>query len=185
MSYLFYIDEKSNLLLRPDCYKLHPKLKKLDEKEMLFVILATDYFSIYRQHPEQDRIRRAMFHVYDDYLPDLLKKPHIISAIEAYKGLQYDPNIEQVRKFQAKIVSLEDRLSEEQAPTTIKNILGSISELKASIRAIENEIIEKVQDEGQIKGDKKLSFIEKLTNNPKLYNAVKNNKPRKQVVDEA
>lgn len=172
------------MVLRPDCYKLHPILKKLSEKEILFLALAIDYHSIYRQFPEQDRIRRAMFHVYDDYMPNLLKEDRIKQAIEAYKGLQYDPNIEQVRMFQKKIDSLLQKIDTDDSPSSNKTSLDLISKLRKEIRDIEAEIVETMQNKGQIKGNKTLSFIEILTSNDKLYQSVKTTKPKKQMIDQ-
>lgn len=172
MSYLFFIDEKSNLILRPECYKLSPILRQLDEKEMLFVCLGWDYHSIYRQFPEEDRIRRAMFHVFDESRPDLLKDPRITAAIEAYRSLQYSPDIEQVNRFQKKIDSLLEKLDQDDSPAQNKNTLSVISDLRKSIRDIENEVIASVKDEGQIKGNKNLSFLEKLQRNTKVYESV-------------
>jgi hypothetical protein len=172
MSLLFYCDEKAGIILRPDCYKLSPVLSKLDEKEMLFVILSQDYHSIYRQFPEQDRIRRAMFHVFDDNKPELLKDQRILDAIEAYRSLQYNPDIEQVNRFQKKIDSLLQKLDEDDSPSQNKSTLSVISDLRKSIRDIQNEVVEAIKDEGQIKGNKNLSFLEKLQRNQKVYDSV-------------
>lgn len=172
MSMLFYIDEKANVILRPDCYKLSPTLSKLDEKEMLFVILAYDYHSIYRQFPEQDRIRRAMFHVFDDANPKLLKDQRILEAIDQYKALQYDPNIEQVSRFQNKIDALLKKLDTDDSPSSNKSTLSVISDLRKSINEIENEVVDGMKDIGQIKGGKTPSFLEKMQKNTKIYDSV-------------
>lgn len=172
MSLLFYCDEKAGIILRPDCYKLSPILSKLDEKEMLFVILSQDYHSIYRQFPEQDRIRRAMFHVFDDNKPELLKDQRILDAIEAYRSLQYNPDIEQVNRFQKKIESLLLKLEQDDSPSLNKNTMSVIAELRKNIRDIENEVVETTKDEGQIKGNKNLSFLEKLMRSQKIYETV-------------
>lgn len=172
--------------MRPECYQLSPILKKLSEKEMLFVILSTDYQTIYRQFPEQDRIRRAMFHVYDDYMPELLKKQYIIDAINAYKGLQYDADFEEQASYDRKLEHYLKRLNNDDITTVeTEKILKIISQIKSAKRAISEKILEKIQDEGQLKGGKKLSFLEKLHKNEKLYKAVQTTKPKKlTVIDE-
>lgn len=172
MSYLFYIDEKANVVIHPDCCKLYPAFADLTEKEILWIVLAYDYWSPYRQFPDMDRIRRAMFHVFDDNMPELLKDTRILNAIEAYKSLQYDENIEQVRSFKRKIESYLSELDTDDSPTSVSKKLSVISELRGEIRKIENEIVDKVQSEGQVRGKKTLSFLEKLARNEKLFKAV-------------
>lgn len=172
MSYLFYIDEKANTVLHPDCYKLYPAFEKLSEKEILWMVLAYDYHSPYRQFPERDRVRRAMFHVFDDAMPELLSDQKILAAIEAYKGLQYDENIEQVKSFKKTIESYLSGLDTDDSPSSVSKKLSVISELRGEIRKIENEIIDKAQLKGQIRGKKTLSWFEDLSRNEKLYKAV-------------
>ena len=72
MSYLFYSDIKNNIVLHPDCVKLSPELGLLSDKEILFIILAFDYNSIYRQFPERQRVSKAIWHVFGDNKPELL-----------------------------------------------------------------------------------------------------------------
>ena len=110
MSYLFYADVKNNKVLHPDVVKLSPELALLSSEEVLFIILAYDYNSIYRQFPEKQRVSKAIWHVYNDSVPNLLneeKRPQRIkSAIEAYKSLQYNRNIELVEMYNKKIDDL-------------------------------------------------------------------------------
>lgn len=70
MSYLFYSDIKNNIVLHPDCVKLSPELGLLNDKEILFIILAFDYNSIYRQFPERQRVSKAIWHVFGDNNPN-------------------------------------------------------------------------------------------------------------------
>jgi len=63
MSYLFYADLKNNILLHPDVVKLSPELGLLSKDEFLFVILAYDYNSIFRQFPE----RQGFLKLYGTY----------------------------------------------------------------------------------------------------------------------
>ena len=172
MSYLFYVDEKNNCLLRPDCYKLSPELSVLTEKEVFFIILAYDYQSIYRQFPEHDRIRKAMFHAFDDNVPGLLEKTSIRIAIEAYKSLQYDPKIELARRYQRRIDSMLELLDVDTSPTSIEKTSKAIDTLRKTIRELEQEVSESVKDKGVIKGGMELSFIEEIMQNKKYYESV-------------
>jgi hypothetical protein len=186
MSYLLAIDEKRGLILRPACLKLCPALSGLTDKEAVVIALVYDDQSTLRRFHEEDRIRRAILQVYSNNNPELLKElenpsPHsrITNAVEAYKSLQYNPKEELKKTFQKKIDSLQDLLEQETGPTGIKNILASILELRKNIQALDNEIAEDIIAEGRIEGDKELSFLEKLEENPKLYFEVVNRKPIK------
>jgi hypothetical protein len=172
MSYLFYIDEKNNAILHRDCVNLCPELSVLTEEEVLFIILVYDYHSIYRQFPEEDRIRKAMIHVYNDNNPKLMQRDVIKSAISAYKSLQYSPKIELAAKYQDKIDSLLLKLEGEDNPTTLKNIQLVIKSLRTDIIALENEIADEVQKEGVVKGQKELSWLEKMQRNQKYMKSV-------------
>lgn len=172
MSYLFYIDEKQNVLLRPECTKLSPELSVLNEKELLFVILVYDNFSIYRQFTEHDRIRKAMFHVFDDNMPGLLDKTSIKLAIEAYKALQYDPKIELGRRYQKRIDSMLEVLDNDTSPVSIEKTSKAIDTLRKTIRELEQEVSESIKDKGVIKGNMELSFIEEIMQNKKYYESV-------------
>jgi hypothetical protein len=172
MSYLFYIDDKNNTVLHRDCVNLCPELSVLTNEEVLFIVLAYDYHSPYRQFPEDDRIRKAMIHVYNDNNPKLMERDIIKSAIDAYKSLQYSPKIELAEKYQKKIDSLLLKLEADDNPTANKNILVVINAIRKDIIALESEIADEVQKDGVIKGQKELSWLEKLQRNQKYYKSV-------------
>lgn len=176
MSYLFFADVKNNKVLHPDVVKLSPELALLSSEEVLFIILAYDYNSIYRQFPEKQRVSKAIWHVYNDNVPNLLneeKRPQRIkSAIEAYKSLQYNRNVELVEMYNRKIDDLLKLLEAETSTTGIKNNMDSIDKFRKAIRSIESEIIEEKLMDGELKGNAQLSWLEKLQSNQKMYFAV-------------
>lgn len=176
MSYLFYIDQKNNKVLHPDVIRLEPQLELLTDKEVLFIILAFDYNSIYRQFPERQRVSKAVFHVWGDNKPEMLleeKRPKKIKlAIEAYKSLQYNRNIELIEMYNKKIDSLLQILEEESSSTGIKNAMDSIDKFRKAIREIEREVVEEKLLDGELKGNVKLSHLEKLKANQKMYKSV-------------
>jgi ATP-dependent protease HslVU (ClpYQ) ATPase subunit len=152
------------------------QLALLTDKEVLFIILAYDYNSIYRQFPERQRVSKAIFHVWNDNVPELLneeKRPkRIKDAIEAYKSLQYNRNIELVEMYNKKIDSLLGILEEEKSASGIKNTMDSIDKFRKAIQAIEREVVEEKILEGELKGNISLSHFEKLKSNQKMYKAV-------------
>lgn len=176
MSYLFYIDPKNNKVLHPDVVKLSPELALLNDKEVLFIILAYDYNSIYRQFPERQRLSKAIRHVYQDNVPTLLNedmRPQKIKlAIEAYKSLQYNRNMELIELYNRKLDEQMLLLEEERSSTGTKNISDNIDRFKKAIRAIESEVIEEKLMDGELKGNLQLSWLEKLQSNQKMYFAI-------------
>lgn len=186
MSYLISIDGKKNIVLRPACIQLYPELATLDELELVFLVKAFDYhYKPLRRYNEMDRVRRAMLDTWGDNKPRLIediesKDPsrRINICINAYKALQYNPKIEQAEAYQRKINELQEKLADADGPTEIKNILSSQELLRKQISSLENEILEDVISEGQLKGDQELSYLEVLQRNPKLYKAVQERKPK-------
>jgi len=180
MSYLFFCDTKNNILLHPDVVKLSPELGLLTDKEILFIILAYDYNSIFRQFPERQRVQKAIWHVFNDNVPNLLdenSRPHKIkNAIEVYKSLQYNRNIELVEMYNRKIDELLLILAGDNSSNGIKNTMESIDKFRKAIRAIEAEIVEEKLTEGELKGSVKLSWLEKLQSNQKMYFAITSKK---------
>lgn len=176
MSYLFYADVKNNIVLHPDVIKLSPELGLLDEKEIMFIILAFDYNSIFRQFPERQRVSKAIWHVYQDNVPELLneekRSARIKNAIIEYKSLQYNRNIELVEMYNRKIDELLLLLEKENSNTGIKNLTESIDKFRKMIKSVEAEIIEEISIDGKLKGKTERSWIERMQSNRKMYNSM-------------
>ena len=173
MSLLFYIDPKNNgIVLRPDCYKIHPELSPLDEQEILLIILTYDYYSPYRQFPEPERKRKAIFHVYGENLLEKYEEPTIRNAIEAYKMLQFIPEIYQVEVYQKKIAACNELLISDDNISSSKKNLETIKLFEDAIRDLEKRATDATVAKGQIKGGQELSFIEELMKSEKYYKSV-------------
>lgn len=172
MSYLIYIDDRQNLVLRPEVVKLSSELGVLNEDELLYVILVYDYFSIYRQFPEEDRIRKAMIHVWNDNNPKILDSPKVNRAIEAYKSLQYNPKIEQVARYQKKIEQMLEVVDNETSVTAIKNAREIISGLRKDIIELESEVADSIRKQGKIMGNMERSWLEEIMDRKAYYEKV-------------
>lgn len=172
MAFLFYIDEKKNTVLHPEAVKLHPVLSTLTEEEILFIVLAYDYCSPYAHFSEDDRLRRASLQVWSDNRLDILQKQKIRSAIDIYKGLQYNPKIELIKAYQDKINSLNNQLATLSDAAGIEKTLKSQVLLRKSIKELEQEVLEAYIDEGKIVGGGKRTFLGNMQNNQELYKSV-------------
>lgn len=172
MSYLIQINEKTNQVLHPDAVKLFPGFNVLSEDETLFIVLAYDYCSPYAAFPEEERQRRASLQVWSDNKLELLQKQKIKNAIEAYKGLQYNPKIELAKAYQKKIDDISERIITETNDKSLKSMLESIKLFRTSIRELEQEILAVYEQEGKIAGGGERSFLEDMLKNRELYKKV-------------
>lgn len=172
MSYLIAIDAKNNQILHPEALKLLDSFMALSEKEMLFVVLFCDYSSIYKQLPEHERKRRAMWHAFNENESELIETPRIQAAIIDYNALQYNPKIELARRYQKKIDSLLETLDLESAATSGQNTIKFIDSLRSNIRELEKEVDSQYIAEGVIKGERQLSWLEKKLANKKEYKII-------------
>lgn len=170
--YLFKIDKTSNQVLHEHALQLSPELRVLNEQEALTVILAHDYHSPYNQFPLEDRERRAYMHVYNTTDSDnFFRGQKIKKAVEEYRALQYNPKIELINSYNAKIQELNRLLSKEKTIDGIKNVTSSIKELRKYVIEMEKEILADSIEEGKIVGDKDRSWLEKMQSNQANYKA--------------
>lgn len=172
MSYLICINEKTGEILHPEVVKLSDTLSLLDDKELMYVVLFTDYNSIYKQFPEHERRRRAMWHAFNENETELIESPRILMAIQDYTSLQYNPDIELIRRFQAKIDRLLELLDKDDTSIGIEKTTKAINSLRKNISDLQEKVTDQTKSEGVIKGDRLLSFLEKAISNKKLYKSL-------------
>ena len=178
MSYLISINEKTGEVLHPEVLKLCDSFTLLTEKEMMYVVLFADYSSIYKQFPEHERRRRAMWHAFNENEHEIIDSQRVKNAIDDYISLQYNPKIELANNYRKKIDVLVKLLEADDTSTGIKRHLESIALLEAQILVLQNQVTDQLKADGVIKGDRQLSFLEKIISNKKAYKDIKSNKPK-------
>lgn len=178
MSLLFNLNKKGNILINKHAVQLCPELAYLTEEEMLFVVLSQDYSSPYKQLPENDRIRRSIHHAFGTTDAKPLEKEIIKIAIDRYRSLQYDPKRELIRTYKKKLNMLGRALEDEEQASAIKNIISTQKEIVKSIDALEEEISKNEQEEAQIEGGLKNSYLEKMMRNREMYKDVISNREK-------
>lgn len=173
MSYLITIDKKDGVILRPVCLQLCPELRVLDEKEALTIILTHDYYSPFNQFPLEDRERKALLHVYGGQSKDdFFKGEKIKAACEAYRSLQYNPKIEQIRIYQGQIDRLNKFLMGAKERDSIDDLLDNITKLQKYIAAMDKEVFADTIEQGLIIGKADLSWLETMQANKDLYESI-------------
>jgi hypothetical protein len=180
MSYLITINKAGTTILRPECITLCPELAFLSGQEMLCVILAYDYFSLYRQFPEDARQHRARIHVFKGEREGIFKEPKIIKAVSMYRSLQYDHRREEIIVYNRKLANVTKTLElhDDNDHKGTKDLLATSKELRKAISDLEDEL-NKEEESGATETDDKLklSFLERLTSNKEKFLAV--TKPKK------
>lgn len=171
---LFKLCKDSKIIMHPEALALCSEFGVLNQQEMLYVILSTDYCSIFSQYPEDERSRRSCYHSFGDYILDIGKRPKIQAAVNAYNSLQYNPKIEQVRKYQQKIDDLlEELITLPSNGKAINDNMAATDKLRKGIRELEQEVLESYQEENsKLVGGGERSFLEKMQANKALYHLV-------------
>ncbi len=162
---IFRIDKKEKVVLDADAVKLCPVLKKLEQKKLLFVILAYDYTSPFHRFPEAERIRKAKVLVWETTDVDTDKDSFLKECIDEYKSLQYDVKRETMAVYESKIAQMNTELMAEASPRRIKEIDEAIERLAARREKMQREIDMDEEASRVIKGGQQMSMIEKWQEN--------------------
>jgi hypothetical protein len=176
MSLLFHTDNEGSAILHPEIVKLCPSLAALSEKEVLFIVLYTDYNSIYKQYPDNDRKRRAMFHAFGDNEVELVNSQRIQDAIADYNSLQYSSKLETAKIYQQKIDKYQQQLLVDDNPLSGKKIGDAIDDLTRRIETLKGDYDKEMRNNGVIKGKMDLSRLEKVMANRNHWLAIINKK---------
>ena len=166
---LIKVSKDNTVILHKHYYKLCPSFAALSDKEMLYVVLAYDYKSVYNQLPLEERRRTARAQVYKTLDTDPEKKKIVCTAIEEYMSLQYDPRRETLDTYTTKIKMLERDLMATSDTTEITKITRSIAHLMKSHNDVQKEI-ERSEVMEELEGGGKMSLLEQMQNNRKIYN---------------
>ena len=166
---LFRINKQGTIILHKDSIKLCPRLKKLDQEQLLFTILAYDYGSPYKQFPVEERVRKAKMHVYQTSDYKHKKEGLINDCIEDYMSLQYDIRRQTLESYREKIIQLNNSLLAEKNARKISEIDEAITKLTKRCDQIQREIDQDEELTTEIKGGGKISFIERWQKNQREY----------------
>lgn len=172
MNSLFYVDVARGAVLHPEVIKLCESFRALNDKEILYIVLAYDYNSIYRQFPEHERHRKAMWTAFNENESELIKSHRILTAADDYVSLQYNPKIEVARSYQKKIDKYLSEIDGDDSPSSVKKKMDVIKELRANIKELESEVEASTIKKAAVKGKQELSYLEELMSNRKNYLAV-------------
>ena len=156
------------VLLNPEAVKLEPILGQLHLSQLLYIIWVYDYLqSPLRKKPLEDRKRISKVKFLPTAIKEFESEPSFKAAIETFKSFIYDEKYTTLEAYKSKIHRLQLNLEATDNTTEIKNITQTIDLLRKKCDELENDIDEQDQIV-YVKGDRKLSMIEKWQRNRKL-----------------
>lgn len=173
---LFLFDKKDRCVVNPDALKLTVYLKKVSNDQFYYLVLAYDHDSPYHQYPEDDRKLKARRQVFKTGSMDDIEAadPILAEAAKEYQALQYDP-IKAIRSsYIEKLVDLNKKLMQETDMSALQRIDKTIEVFEKRLEKIQDKL-NKAAQENNIKGKRKLTFIEEWQANQAAYNRDKNN----------
>jgi hypothetical protein len=158
---VFKVDKNFKVILNPEAAKLVPELAVLSEDMLLYVILVADYCDgPYRKKPEQERRSLAIKRVFGETNVNVDTK-QILSAIDSYKGLVFDIRRETLDVYKEKVcIYHKEALSPNLEIKRMKDLDSGIQFLEERIEKMETSLEADEINEMELKGQKKLSYIE-------------------------
>lgn len=158
---VFKIGNNNEIIVHKDAIKLVPELKGLTDNELKYVILVTDYIdSPLKAKPLSERKNLAKRIVYGNssVRPETEK---VRRAMEWYKSIIFDIRYETIDIYTEKIQRLQKETLNPDTPITrLKEIDQAITFLQNRIVSLQRSISIEEGAELELKGGKKLSFIE-------------------------
>ena len=171
---VFRVDKDFKITLNIDAVKLVPELRGLSDDELWYTILVVDYVDgPFRKKPLEERRLLAKKKVYGttDIKPET---PNVLIGMEGYKSLVFDIRRETVDIYKRKILAMQKETIEES--TTIgrmKEIDSGMTFLMDRLRTIEHELDIEEDETIELKGKKKLSYLELWQRNQRNFNEYK------------
>jgi len=159
--------------LMPEVISIVPSFSKLSEEKLKFLIIAYDYTgSPFKMKPENYRIDMAekLTGVKRNDIPESVKE-EFISCI-------YDLKRDKKELFQKKLASIQLRFETESNVSQLKELSLLMDFIEKRITDLDSEILHEEEMDVVLKANRKLSLLEKLIRNRKLYNIDKKNKEK-------
>lgn len=180
---IFKIDKNNKTVLNPEIKKLCKSLQKLDEQRFLFIVMCYDYDSIFHRFPEDERKRKAKLYALGASDADMKEDKLFRDCVEEYQSFQFDVRKETIRNYEQKIIQLNIALFAEQIARKIGEYDEAIERLTDRIEKLQQQIDSDEEAERIIKGDGKLSMIEKYQLNAKKFRDSQKQKEQAQGVE--
>lgn len=173
MAYIWHVNINGEIEFHKDAIALIPDLKNVSDKLLKFVILYEDYrFSPIKDFPERERYLLSKIKAGYEESEDLLSDPNVQKVISEFKGLVYDERRELKRIYQHRLDGLKvEIMKRDLLVKDIKEKKDLIEFFRKEIDAIDKELSMQGfdDDEVDVKGKRKLSYIERWQRRVKKF----------------
>jgi len=171
---VFRVDYNQKVILSKEAVKLIPELTTLTQEELLYVILVEDYCdSPLRKMPVEERKHTAMKMIYRS----TKKNPEtekVKKAMDAYHGLVFDIRRETVDVYKKKISDIQKKLLQDLEFRELEKYQKSLDFFLSRTESLEEDLYkDDLLENIKLKGNRKLSQIEKWQMNMKKYKEFK------------
>jgi hypothetical protein len=173
MAYIWHMNINGEVELHPDAIALVPDLKNLKEQELRFIILYKDYrFSPIKDFPDDQRERLAKMKsgLPDSYEP--MRNMDMVRAMDEFESLIFDERRQLKRIYQDRLEELKIEIRKRDLSLKeLKEKKDFIEFFRGELSRIELELSAENYDEDNIdiKGKRKLSYIEKWQRRRKRF----------------
>lgn len=158
---VFKMDKEFNVVLNKEAVKLVPELQSLKDDLLLYVILVIDYVDgPFRRKPIDERRLMAKKRIWGD-VSKKVETDQLRLAMKGYKSLVFDIRRETIDIYKDKIKKMHKETLIPDIPfSRMKEIDAAISFLQDRITDMEKELDLEESNQMELKGQKKLSYIE-------------------------
>ena len=163
--WIYYFNDKGEIIRNKEILNIFPRLAKLSDEEFKYYVLVYDHVrSPYKFRPRKEvQIMAARLAFKKDEIVEEDKK-----VVIALRSMLYDEKHETVIALRTKINALNDEILAEEDNKKLTVTMTTIDRLQSMLDKVMEQIKEK-SDTVNIGKGKKLSLLEELQRNRKLY----------------
>ncbi len=163
---VFKMDRNFEIILNPEAIKLVPELIGLNQDQLRYIVLVTDYVDgPYRKKPKDERRNMAKKVIYGD-IKKMVETEKIRNAMKGYRSLVFDIRRETIEIYTDKVRKLQtESLMPDLSFSRMKDIDNQITFLQDRIVSINYDLDVEEGENIEIKGKKVLSYLEQWQRN--------------------
>jgi len=165
---MIYRIVKGKIEVIPEAASLVPSFSSLTENQLRFLIIAYDYTSSpYKMKPLSFREDMA------EKITKIKRKDISQEIKDEFISCIYDIKRDKKELLQKKLISIQNGFETEESLTKLKELSSLMDFIEKKISDVDAEIIREDEMEVILKGERKLSLLEKIIRSRKLYNVEK------------
>lgn len=171
---IFRVKDDDSIIIDKDALLLVPELARVSDKELKYIILVYDLFdSPLRKIPFELRKQIAKRRIFGNIKTDIEKSENMIKAIFGYKSICYDPIRDSLDAFRSKISMINEKIIDPNLNLRdAKEWVNQLEFYESKMYSLEEEV-KKDETVAELKGQKKLSNLERWQRNQMQFRKLK------------